>query len=386
MGSRSAPGTPTWTTASSIADTVVAPSPFDAVRPELVKLEALLSDGQGIEIEAVSSLLQSIFDSGGKRIRPALVFLTAGLGEVDPTTILRLAAAIETLHTATLIHDDLVDGSLLRRGAPTLNERWSAGATVLAGDWLFARSARFATEAGSLRVMEVFARTLSALTEGELRQHADRSGIPTREQYDQRIYAKTASLFEAATESTGILLELPQASVSALADYGRAVGKAFQVIDDLLDFTGEANRMGKEVGSDLRSGQVTLPVMLHLERHPHAAPWLRAAEAHGSGAPSNESIRESEAEVAVAVGRAGGDSAVGRADVDRGELGRDAGARADIDALIEAVRADEQALRGTRATAHELVAEAIAALDALPASEARDRLAAIAEFTVARDA
>ena len=273
MSSRSAGSTTSWPAEVAGGETVVVPSPLDAVRSELADLELLLSDSQGIDIDAVGELLQSIFASGGKRIRPALVFLAAGLGKSDPGGMRLLAAAIETLHTATLIHDDLVDGSLVRRGAPTLNVRWSAGATVLAGDWLFARSARFATETGSMKVMEVFARTLGALTEGELRQLAGRKGIPTREEYDFRIYSKTASLFEAATECAGILLGFPAEGVSALATYGREVGNAFQVVDDLLDFTGDAERLGKSVGSDLRSGQVTLPVMLYLAHHPAAAPW-----------------------------------------------------------------------------------------------------------------
>lgn len=350
MSGRTAARTTTWPAAATGADAFVAPSPFDAVRGELAELEGLLQDGQGIDIEIVDDLLTSIFASGGKRIRPALVFLTAGLGAADPASVLRLAAAIETLHTATLVHDDLVDGSLIRRGAPTLNVRWSAGATVLTGDWLFARSARFATETGNMRLMKVFARTLGTLTEGELRQLAGRSGIPSHQEYDFRIYAKTASLFEAATEGTGILLDFDAAAVSALADYGRSIGKAFQVIDDLLDFTGDPDRIGKPVGGDLRSGQVTLPAMLHLERHPSAAPWLRERD---------ETMDADEPSV---------------------------GPHAAVEALIAAVRADEQAVSGTRAAARELADRALAALAALPASEARDRLAALADFAVARDA
>lgn len=349
---------------------LVAASPFDTVRAELDELEAILRDDEGIEIEIVGELLRSIFRSGGKRIRPALVFVAAGLGPSDRRAVLDLAAAIETLHTATLVHDDLVDGSLIRRGAPTLNVRWSAGATVLTGDWLFARSARFATRTGDIRLMQVFARTLSTLTEGELRQLAGRSGIPTYEEYDLRIYAKTASLFEAATECAGILLDLPAAGIEALAAYGRGVGKAFQVIDDLLDFTGDPDRIGKPVGGDLRSGQVTLPLMLHLERHPSAAPWLRGTDADRGGAAGQ----------GKGEGRGEGE---GEGEAGPAKAGTEAEA---VDELIEAVRADEIAIRDTRAVARDHAARAIAALGALPASEARDRLAAVAELAVARDA
>lgn len=330
-----------------------AVDPLGSVAADLARLEALLTDDTGIEFPVVAELLRAVFGAGGKRLRPAVVFHAAALGtEAGPgptraapppagDAVLRLAAAVETLHTATLVHDDLVDGALVRRGLPTLNARWQTGATVLAGDWLFARAARFAADTGSVGVMRIFARTLGTLTDGELRQLLGRADVPDRAEYARRIYAKTASLFEAAAEATGVLLALTDDGVAALARYGRAVGMAFQVVDDLLDFTADETRLGKPVGSDLRSGQVTLPVLLHLERNPGAADGL----SDGDGRP-NAAVAER---------------------------------------LVAAVRADDAALDGARAAARAHVAEALEALGALPAGPGRDGLAAVAEYAVARD-
>lgn len=322
--------------------------PLGPVAGAMARLESLLTDDAGIEFPVVAELLRAVFGAGGKRLRPAVVFHAAALGTADdrdPTpvgdAVLRLAAAVETLHTATLVHDDLVDGALVRRGLPTLNARWQTGATVLAGDWLFARAARFAADTGSVGVMRIFARTLGTLTDGELRQLLGRADVPDRAEYARRIYAKTASLFEAAAEATAVLLALSEDGVATLARYGRAVGMAFQVVDDLLDFTADETRLGKPVGSDLRSGQVTLPVLLHLERNPGAADGL----SDGDGRPN-----------AVVAER-----------------------------LVAAVRADDAALDGARAAARAHVAEALEALGALPAGPGRDGLAAVAEYAVARD-
>jgi len=320
-----------------------AGDPLGAVGAEIARLDAILTDDSGIDFPVVAELLRAVFSAGGKRLRPAVVFHAARLGDgaADPDAVLCLAAAVETLHTATLVHDDLVDGALVRRGLPTLNARWKTGATVLAGDWLFARAARFAAETNNVTVMRIFARTLGTLTDGELRQLLGRAGVPSRDEYERRIYAKTASLFEAAAEAAGVLLGLGDDGVAALARYGRAVGLAFQVVDDILDFTADEARLGKPVGSDLLSGQVTLPVLFHLERHPSAADGL----ADGDGRP----------DPAVAA------------------------------ALVEAVRADVLALDAARAAARAYVDQALAALDALPAHAGRDGLAAVARYAVSRD-
>lgn len=317
------------------------PDALEPMAADLDRLEDFLRDDTGIGFVLLSQLLRSTFASGGKRIRPALVFAVARL---DPEMarsepILRLAAAIETLHAATLVHDDLVDGALLRRGMPTLHKRWGAGATVLAGDWLFARSARFVASTGNIRAVQLFARTLGALTDGELRQLMGRQGLPSREEYDYRIYAKTGSLFETSTEASAEILGLPPAKVEALARYGRELGMAFQIIDDILDFTATESVLGKPVGSDLRSGQYTLPVMFHLESNPDSAPWLF----NGS--------KETAADTAT---------------------------------LVENVRADETALAAARAAADVHIQNAIEALRSAPEGPARDDLERIARYAVER--
>jgi geranylgeranyl pyrophosphate synthase len=316
------------------------PDVLAGLREDLERLELCLRDAHGVEEPALEQVLQWVFASGGKRLRPALVFATARLGTAEDHAVTNLAAGIETLHAATLVHDDLVDGSLVRRGMPTVNKRWPAGATVLAGDWLFARAAAFVADTNNLTVIKIFARTLGTLSDGELRQLFGRSGSPSVEQYEYRIYAKTASLFQAATESAGHLIDADLDQVAALASFGRELGMAFQIADDLLDFTGDPKVLGKPVGSDLRSGQVTLPAILYLRARPEEAPWL-----HGGGMPGP----------------------------------------ADLEALVAAVSTDQECLEATRAAAGRRRALALAALQELPRSRARDELARIADYVVARN-
>ncbi|MFN2114180.1 MAG: polyprenyl synthetase family protein [Anaerolineae bacterium] len=308
---------------------------------ELERLETRLQDGSGVALPALQELLEWVFSSGGKRIRPALVFATASLGDANSEAVTNLAAGIETLHAATLVHDDLIDDALTRRGLPTLNQRWSASATVLAGDWLFARAARFVAETEHVGVVKVFSRTLGALTDGELRQLLGRSGVPTMDEYQNRIYSKTASLFEAATESSGHLLAASDGEIAALAEFGRELGNAFQIIDDILDFTGDEALLGKPVGNDLRSGTVTLPAMLHLTANPGAAPWLEGSETDHT--PYQ------------------------------------------VDELVQAVRGDAAALSASRDAARRSAERAVQALDALAGSPARDSLAGFAEYALDRE-
>jgi geranylgeranyl pyrophosphate synthase len=221
-----------------------------------------------------------------------------------------------------------------------VNTKWSAGATVLAGDWLFARAARFAADTESVPVLKIFARTLGALTDGELRQLFGRTGVPTLEEYEFRIYSKTASLFEAAAEATGELMELDGPAVTALATFGRELGNAFQIADDILDFVADERELGKPVGSDLRSGTVTLPAMLYLRAHPEAAPWLAAND----GQPDEEAVS----------------------------------------ALIEAVRGDVGTLDEARAAAARRRDLAVDALSAFAPSQARADLERIAAYAVDR--
>ena len=245
---------------------------FDLVKDDLRRVETRLHDvplQSDPDLELVTEAIGHLLDAGGKRIRPALTLLTGRLYPCDPDKIVSMAAAVEMLHTATLVHDDVVDGSLLRRGSPTLNAHWSPGATILTGDYMFARAADLAAQTGNVRVMQVFARTLMAIVSGELRQlFGDATRRQTREDYFKRIYAKTASLFELATEAAGVLIGAAEHEILALRQYGHDLGIAFQIMDDVLDFIGDESQVGKPVANDLRQGIVTLPVIDYLDAHP----------------------------------------------------------------------------------------------------------------------
>ncbi len=182
--------------------------------------------------------------------------------------IVTLGASVELLHTATLVHDDLIDGALLRRGTPTLNARWSPAATVLTGDFLFARAAKLAAETDHLPVMKLFAETLAVIVNGELTQMFSARGVISRENYAQRIYAKTASLFEMTSRSAAMISPVDEMTVETMRQFGYETGIAFQIVDDILDFNGEQAAVGKPVGSDLLNGLVTLPAIYYAEAHP----------------------------------------------------------------------------------------------------------------------
>jgi geranylgeranyl pyrophosphate synthase len=223
------------------------------------------SDGHHPEL---NSALQHLLASGGKRIRPAITLLTGGMLGADKDRLITLAAAIELLHTATLVHDDLIDGSLFRRGMPTLNARWSLAATVLTGDYIFARAANLAAETNSVPVMRLFAENLATIVNGEITQLFANHNLVSREDYFRRIYAKTASLFETATTSAALISSVDESITEKVRNFGYQIGMAFQIIDDVLDFTGEQATVGKPLASDLRQGLVTLPALYYVETYP----------------------------------------------------------------------------------------------------------------------
>ncbi len=236
------------------------------VASDLAAVEAKMrSNEQGIFPPLAEAFL-SLITSGGKRLRPMLALLATRLFAPLSNPAIALAAAVETLHTATLVHDDVIDNALIRRGSPTLNASWTSGATVLAGDYLFARAAAFAAETGSVRVITLFANTLRVICEGELRQLAARyRWDQPKDAYYERIYAKTASLFAAATEGGAALGAAAEDDIQRLRDYGYNLGMAFQIIDDILDFTSTDAALGKPAGSDLRQGTITLPVFYFMQ-------------------------------------------------------------------------------------------------------------------------
>lgn len=244
---------------------IFAPIFADLAAVEARMREAALDNQHPALLDA----LEHLIDAGGKRVRPAVVLLVNRMfgGEIEQA--ISLAAAIEMLHTATLVHDDLIDGSTLRRNMPTLNAQWSPAATILSGDFLFARAAELASQTDSVRVMSAFARTLMVIVNGEIGQLFDSRGRASRPDYTKRIYAKTASLFVLAAEAGAVLSDADERTIAALAKFGHEIGMAFQIVDDILDFVGDQGQVGKPVGNDLLQGLFTLPVLYYMERHPH---------------------------------------------------------------------------------------------------------------------
>jgi geranylgeranyl pyrophosphate synthase len=218
---------------------------------------------------AVGAALHHLLSSGGKRIRVIITLLTGKMLGADKDKLITLAAAIESLHTATLVHDDLIDGAMIRRGIPTLNAQWSPAATVLTGDFIFSKAAKLASDTGSIEVMKIFAQTLTTIVNGEITQLFSSRWIASREDYYRRIYAKTASLFETSTTTAAILSGADHQVTAIMKYFGYEIGMAFQIIDDILDFTSEQTTMGKPVASDLRQGIITLPVLYYLENQPN---------------------------------------------------------------------------------------------------------------------
>jgi len=264
---------------------------FDSIHDDLARVEVKLREYPRLEYEVLTAATEHLLSSGGKRIRPALVILSSRLYSAEINAqVISLAAAVEMLHTASLVHDDLIDGALLRRGIPTLNAAWTPGATILTGDYLFARAADLAAQSGNLRVMRIFADTLMTICTGELKQQfSDLETRAKREDYYARIYAKTASLISLATEAAGVLARATEEQVTALREYGHNLGMAFQVVDDVLDFVGDETHLGKPVGSDLRQGLITLPTLCYLERYPTDELMLRILR---NGRGSDQDIRQ----------------------------------------------------------------------------------------------
>ena len=213
--------------------------------------------------------LEHLLAAGGKRIRPTLGLLVGNMLGAPLEKLVTLGAAVELLHTATLVHDDLIDGSLLRRGMVTLNARWSPPATVLTGDFLFARAAILAADTDHLPLMKLFSETLAIIVNGELTQMFTSRGLINRDNYNKRIYAKTASLFEMTARSAAMVSPASEETIEAMRDFGYQLGMAFQIVDDILDFTGDQASVGKPLGSDLHNGLVTLPALYYAEANPN---------------------------------------------------------------------------------------------------------------------
>ena len=253
-----------------------APSQFDAthavvtlVRPGLERMERSLAELAASDDPVLGPMLATVLPGSGKRMRPALALLVGRLGQdVAADALNHMAVGVELLHTASLVHDDVVDESDTRRGAATLFTRIGNALAVLVGDYLFSQAAQECVSTGDLRVVRLFAQTLGAMAQGQIDEaNSQLAGsrawqTMTREDYFRTIRGKTASLFVLACEGTGLLAGLRNDQALALRAYGENLGLAFQVVDDILDFTSTEAALGKPVGSDLRQGTITLPVIL----------------------------------------------------------------------------------------------------------------------------
>lgn len=254
---------------------------YAPVQQDLAKVESRLKSVSQVDFPRLAELLSYTL-SGGKGIRPALTLLSGKFYHYNLDLLLPMATAVELMHTATLVHDDAIDHSPVRRGRPTINRLWGEDRAVLLGDYLFAKAGEFVAATGNLRVIMLFSQTLRTISRGELAQTFDAFNLEqTPDHYLERISCKTASLFATATESGAILSQAPEEKVEILREYGYNLGIAFQIIDDILDFIGTEQEMGKPTGSDLAHGTLTLPAMLLLERYPENNPikeWFESRQ------------------------------------------------------------------------------------------------------------
>ena len=235
-------------------------------------------------------LLNYVFHTTGKRVRPAITLLSAGFHAHDNDFPIIMAAATELLHLATLIHDDTVDKSSLRRGKATVSDQWGGNVAVLLGDYVFATSATFVCDTHNVRVIRRFSETIMELSSGELLEYFNTNNWKqSREDYNERIYRKTASLFCTAAETGAILSGAPETIVQTLKSYGHNIGMAFQIVDDILDVQGSTEEIGKPVGNDLLQGVLTLPAIMLMERHPTENPIEELFQSHDHG--NGESLK-----------------------------------------------------------------------------------------------
>jgi len=250
-----------------------ATSIYEPIQPGLARVDDKLRKVGNSHFPFLSQLLDHVFKTEGKRVRPAITLLAASFREHDRSISEIMATAVELLHMATLIHDDTVDDSDFRRGKATISNLWGRNVAVLLGDFIFAASATNVCDTDNVRVIRRFSETIMDLSSGELQELADAyNADQTMDDYLHRIYKKTASLFATAGESGAILSGQSEEDVESLKSYGYNVGMAFQIVDDILDFKGTAEEVGKPVGSDLSHGIMTLPAILALQGYPDDNP------------------------------------------------------------------------------------------------------------------
>ncbi|MCB1548181.1 MAG: polyprenyl synthetase family protein [Hyphomicrobiaceae bacterium] len=240
---------------------------LDLVKEDMAKVNAIILDKAMSDVELVPELARHLIDSGGKRLRPMLTLAAADLCGYRGEGHVRLAASVEFMHTATLLHDDVVDESEFRRGRKTARMLWGNQASVLVGDFLLGQAFRMMVDVGSIAALRILSNAAAVIAEGEVMQLAAAKNTGTTEdEYLAIINAKTAALFAAAGEVGAAIAGRPAGEQAALRSYGRNLGLAFQLVDDALDYSGEQARLGKAVGDDFREGKITLPVILCYRR------------------------------------------------------------------------------------------------------------------------
>ena len=252
---------------------------YAPIQEDLNKVKDTIKSINRIDYQWLSEQLSYVVSETGKGMRPALTLLTGKLYHYDLTYMLPMAVSVELMHTATLVHDDAIDKALTRRGQETINSKWGDEIAILMGDFLFAKAGEFVADTQTPRVIKLFSQTLAIISSGEIGQFRGAYNIDqNRESYFRRIYRKTGSLFSLATQSGAILGKAPEESVAIMKEYADNLGIAFQIVDDILDFTSTEEAMGKPVGSDLIQGTLTLPAILIIERNPENNPVRRFFE------------------------------------------------------------------------------------------------------------
>ena len=246
---------------------------YEPILSRLQRVEDRLLTLRNDSLPDLELLIKHILNSGGKRVRPAVTLLASSVHEEQSDTSVTMAAAIELLHIATLIHDDTVDDAETRRGVATVSQKWGSNIAVLFGDYVFATSATWVCETENVKVIRRFSETIMELASGQISEFfSSFDAFKARSDYEDRIYRKTASLFCTAGETGAILGSAPEQSIQSLRSYGYSIGMAFQIMDDVLDFEGNSDHIGKPVGSDLCNGVLTLPSITFLEKYPDNNP------------------------------------------------------------------------------------------------------------------
>ncbi len=243
---------------------------FELLREDLVAVEQELGRDAASSVSTITEIAEYLREGGGKRIRPSLLLLSAHLLGYAEQSAIRLGAVVEMLHTATLVHDDIIDGANVRRGRPSANTTWGNEKCVLAGDWLYMQAFKVALEERNLRVLDLLIGLTQQMVEGELLQIQKLGKMVSEAEYYDLIFRKTACLFSVSMRLGAVLAEATEGEETSLAAYGRAVGLAFQIVDDVLDLTATEEILGKPAASDLREGKATLAV-IHAADHGTAA-------------------------------------------------------------------------------------------------------------------